>query len=135
MEMQSPAVPVIKRNELVTLLRAELKLIAGEDRSVCSIAAAKGIFCHGFQRYGDDELKRRYGWIFRKQPSVSRVQLEEIADRWQLARQETTGLATSCDVQQLERDTCRGWDDFTNDQLARFYFELTGRNVFVDRSE
>jgi len=29
-------------------------------------------------------------------------------------------------VQQVEHDSCNGWDDFTNDDLTRFLLELRG---------
>ena len=122
----------VSRPELIVLLRDQLALLADEESSICKVAAERGIFCHGFHRYSDEDLKRRYGWIYRKQPGGSRADLEEVANRWQLARQDVTGRRTSCDVQQLEHDSCRGWDDFTSDDLARFYFELSGRTVGVN---
>ena len=120
----------ISRSGLIAALRDELSRRAG-DMSICRLAAQTGIFCKGFRRYSDTELKERYGWISKKNPDASREALEELADRWQLAREEVLGAKTSCDVQQLEHDTCGGWDDFSNDDLARFLLELTGRNVIV----
>lgn len=119
----------VTRAELIVLLRDQLALLADEESSICKVAAEKGIFCQGFHRYSNEDMKRRYEWIQRKRPGGTRADLEEVANRWQLARQEVTGLPTSCDVQQIERDACRGWDDFTSDDLSRFYFELTGRTV------
>ena len=58
-------------------------------------------------------------------------ELEEIADRWQMARQDVDQLPVACDVQQKVHDTCRGWDDFSNEQLSTFLHELTGRDVAV----
>ena len=126
-----PIPETISRPEVIAFLRVQLASLTDEETSICKVAAEKGIFCHGFRRYSDDELKQRYGWIYRKQPDVSRQDLEDVANRWQLARQEVTKMATSCDVQQLERDTCRGWDDFTNESLSDFYFEMTGRRLEV----
>jgi hypothetical protein len=40
-------------------------------------------------------------------------------------------LPLACDVQQMEHDMCRGWDDFSNDELSRFYAELTGKTIVV----
>jgi hypothetical protein len=122
----------VSRAELIVLLRDQLALLTDEENSICKVAAEKGIFCRGFHRYSDEELKRRYGWIYRKQAGGSRADLEEVANRWQLARQDVMAQPTSCDVQQLEHDSCRGWDDFTSDELAQFYFELTSRTVFVN---
>lgn len=116
----------ISRSDLIATLRDELSRRAG-DMSICKLAAQTGVFCKGFRRYSDDELKARYGWIARKNPDASRQELEEIADRWQLAREDVLGAKTSCDVQQLEHDTCGGWDDFSDEDLAKFLRELTGR--------
>ena len=120
----------ISRPALIAALRDELTRRAGEV-SICKLAAQTGIFCKGFRRDSDAELKERYAWIAKKNPDAPREELEEVADRWQLARQEVVGALTSCDVQQLEHDTCGGWDDFADDQLARFLRELTGRSVVV----
>lgn len=121
---------LISRPALIAALRDELTRRAGET-SICRLAAQTGIFCKGFRRYSDAEMKERYGWISKKNPDVPREELEEIADRWQLARQDVLGAPSSCDVQQLEHDACGGWDDFGDDQLARFLRELTGRQVVV----
>jgi len=114
------------RESLIGALRAELTRRANGEMSLCMLAAKNGIFCRGFHRYSDAELRRRYGWISRRYPDISRSDLEEIADSWQMARQEVNGLASACDVQQVEHDSCNGWDDFTNDDLTRFLLELRG---------
>ena len=121
----------ISRPTLIAELRDELRNRANGEMSICKLAAKTGIFCKGFRRYTDAQLKERYGWISARYPDVSREELEEIADRWQLARQDVLGAMTSCDAQQLEHDACGGWDDFTDDDLVRFLHELTGRTVVV----
>ena len=121
----------IARPTLIAALREELNRRARGEMSICRLAAETGVFCNGFRRYTDDQLRERYGWIAKKNPDAPREELEAIADRWQLARQDVVGGLTSCDVQQLEHDTCGGWDDFSNDDLARFLLELTGRKVEV----
>ncbi|HKB79058.1 MAG TPA: hypothetical protein VKH35_05020 [Thermoanaerobaculia bacterium] len=131
MSRTQPKPQSVPRDEAIDLVRAELLKLTDSDRSACRVAADKGFFCRGFARYGDGELKRRYNWIYRKQPGMSREELEEIANRWQLARQEVDDLPIACDVQQMERDTCRGWDDFSNEDLARYLYELTGRAIAV----
>jgi hypothetical protein len=123
----------VSRPALIVALREELTRRAGET-SICKLAAETGIFCKGFRRYSDAELKERYGWISKKNPDAPRKELEEVADRWQLARQDVVGALTSCDVQQLEHDACGGWDDFADDELARFLRELTGRDVVVSET-
>lgn len=119
------------RTRLIDLLRQELLKRAGDDVSACKVAAEQGIFCHGFARYTEAELRRRYEWIVRRRPKMTREELEEIADRWQMARQDVEGIPIACDVQQKVHDTCRGWDDFSNEELSRFYFEMTGNDIVV----
>lgn len=121
----------IERAEAINLLRAELLKRLDSDKSACRLAAEQGIFCRGFAQFGDGELKRRYSWIARRRPNISRAELEEVANRWQLARQDVDHLPIACDVQQQEHDTCRGWDDFSNEDLSRYYFELTGQEITV----
>jgi hypothetical protein len=129
--MGEPDPAVIYRTEAIDRLREEfLKRLDG-DTSICRYAAESGLFCRGFARYSDRELRQRYDWIARRRPYLSRPELEAIADRWQLARQEVGELPIACDVQQRVHDTCRGWDDFSNEDLSRFLFELNGKNVVV----
>src|SRR5262249_35502891 len=119
------------RAEVVNLLRSELVKRTDSETSVCRFAAEHGAFCRGFARFNDGEMKQKYSWITRRRPDMTREELEEIGNRWQLARQDVAALAVACDVQQIEHDMCRGWDDFSNDELARFYTELTGKPIVV----
>ena len=126
-----PGLESIDRLDLVNLIRTELLKHTDSETSVCKFATERGLLCRGFARYGDGELRRKFDWITRRRPDISREELEEIANRWQLARQDVTALPVACDVQQAEHDTCRGWDDFSNQDLARFYSELTARQILV----
>ena len=122
----------LSRNGAIDILRAELVKLAGDDASICKVAAEKSIFCRGLHRHSDIELRRQFDWINAKNPRMPRAEMEEIVDRWQLARQEVDNLPTACDVQQREHDGCRGWDDFTNEDLSRFCLELMGHKVVVN---
>ncbi len=113
------------REDLISSLRSKLLRHAGDDRSICRAAAENGCFCHGFSRFTNRELRRRMAWIARKSSNATREELEQIIDRWQLARQEYNQLSTACDVQCREHDLCNGWDDFSDEELARFDSELT----------
>ena len=124
----------LSRNELVERLRVVLAELTNEDTSICKAAAERGIFCRGFARYGDPQLRRKYDWIVRKHPGMSRPELEQVANDWQLAQQHVHDAPFACDVQQRLHDTCGGWDDFSDDDLARFYADLTGKQVRVDSS-
>ena len=131
----APAPPQsITRAKAIAILRLtflkELESRDGET-SMCKLAAERGIFCHGFSQYGDGQLRRVYDWIARKDATASREDLEELANRWQIARQEVREMPLACDVQQREHDTCRGWDDFTDAQLAAFVQEMTGKEFLV----
>jgi hypothetical protein len=119
-------------HESISLLRQELVQRPTARNPRAKVAAEANIFCRGFARYTDLELRRRYDWIARRNPKMKRqVALEEIADRWQMARQDVDQLPTACDVQQKVHDACRGWDDFSDDELARFYYEMTGKDLVV----
>lgn len=126
-----PRPDAISRHEAIDMLREELLKRVDADTSMCRVAAEQRIFCQGFRRFGERELRRRFDWIGRRLEHTSRQELEEIADRWQLARQDVRHLPIACDVQQIEHDACRGWDDFTNEELSRFYLELTGHTLIV----
>ena len=128
-----PETPVetIAREEAITILRGELLKLVDDENSICKVAAEKGVFCKGFQRYSDFELRKRYGWIARKDRRYTREEIEDLANRWQLARQDVDQLPIACDVQKLEHDSCRGWDDFSNEELSGFFTELTGRSLIV----
>ncbi|HUP48451.1 MAG TPA: hypothetical protein VNA04_06650 [Thermoanaerobaculia bacterium] len=122
----------LTREEAIARLRSELIRLTDVENSICKVAAERGIFCEGFHRYTDEQLRQRYDWIVAKNPDMTRDELERIANDWQLARQEVSNLPIACDVQQRECDTCRGWNDFTTEQLARFYYQITGQEIAID---
>ncbi|HSN67904.1 MAG TPA: hypothetical protein VLV48_01575 [Thermoanaerobaculia bacterium] len=121
----------IARSAAIRRLRDVLVLMTDEEHSICRVAAERGIFCKGFKRYSDGELRERYSWLVNRDPSISRPRLEDLADRWQLARQVFDDVPIACDAQQIEHDTCGGWDEFSDDDLARFCRELLHENVIV----
>ena len=124
-------IPVIPRNDAIARLRRELLELTDEENSICKVAAEKGLFCRGFLRYSDAELRKRYDWIADRRPDLTREELEVIANDWQLAQQEVFELPIACDVQLRVHDTCRGWNDFTNEQLAKFYGQITGQEIAI----
>jgi hypothetical protein len=125
------AVRPVLRTAVIDLIRQELVKRADGEKSACRVAQEQGIFCQGFARYTDLDLRRRYDWIARRSPEMTREELEEIADRWQMARQDVEDLPVACDVQQRVHDSCRGWDDFSNDELERFCYEMTGQELHI----
>ncbi|HYM60589.1 MAG TPA: hypothetical protein VEZ11_06830 [Thermoanaerobaculia bacterium] len=123
---------LINRGEIIRLLKEEFRRMStDDDTSICKLAAEKGVFCRGFHRFNDDELRKRYDWLVRRDPTMSREDLEDLGNRWQIARQEVEEADCSCDVQARVHDTCRGWDDFSNEELAGFFLEITGKKLNV----
>jgi len=119
------------REELIAAIRTELVKFTDEETSICRVAAERGIFCKGFSQYDDRELREKFNWIVRKRPSLTRGQLEQIANDWQLAEQQVHERPIACDVQTEIHDICNGWDSFSNDQLEKLYFELCGAKMVV----
>jgi hypothetical protein len=122
---------VITREAAIGRIRIRLIAMKEEGKSMCQIAAEKNVLCRGFHRDTADELRWRYADKIPYAPNLCRSELEQIANAWQLERQRSEGTLLCCDVQSMYYETCRAWDDFTNDELARFCLELTGENVFV----
>jgi hypothetical protein len=122
---------VVTRETAVARLRRKLIELQEEGKSVCQIAAEKDLFCRGFHRDSDDELRFRYAATIENAPELTRAELEERANAWQLARQTQEGTRLCCDVQFMTYETCRAWDDFSNDELSHFCVELLGEKVHV----
>lgn len=102
-----------------------------EGKSMCQIASEKNVLCRGFHRDTADELRWRYAHQLPNAADLSRSELEQLANAWQIERQLRGKKLLCCDVQYMFYETCRGWDDFTNEELSRFCRELTGENVSV----
>ena len=119
------------RNEAIKAIRAKLLEMVDDDHSMCRIATERGIYCRGFQRLTDEEMKQRYAWLLRRNPNMNRGELEDLANRWQLARQIVDQVPISCDAQALEHDTCDGWATFDDATLVRYYRELVGGDIAI----
>ena len=118
------------RQATIARLRSALIPIAGDDRSLCSVAAERGIFCRGFRRWHDAEFDRRWRHAIGRSTFLSRVQMERYADIWQLTEQLRQSVALACDAKPGPSSPCRGWDEFSDEDLTRFCREL----VDVDKS-
>lgn len=123
--------PIVTRETAVARLRRKLIDMQEEGKSVCRIAAEKGIFCRGFHRDDDEDLHFRYAATIANAPELTRTNLEAHANAWQLARQKQEGTLLCCDVQFMTYETCRAWDDFSNEDLSRFCAEMLGEKVRV----
>jgi hypothetical protein len=122
---------VVTREFAISRLRLRLLDMLSRGESICHLAGENRILCGGFRRYTDEELRSTYSRLLRRDPFMSRAALERAANDAQLARQAELGVVLSCDAQRACYETCRGWDDFTNAQLATFCRELLGEEVSV----
>jgi hypothetical protein len=123
------------RKEAIDHIRAEVSKLVDDEHSVCEVAGRLGIMCRGFKQFSDEELKKRYDWIVAKRNPKTRDELEDLANRWQIARQIVNDRDLSCDVQTLEEDTCKGWNEFSNATLEKYYRQLCGEPIEVRTEE
>lgn len=121
----------LTRDAAIEALRRGLLDLVDDDHSMCRVAAEKGIYCRGFRQFTDEELQERYEWLVRKRKVTSRAELEDLANRWQLARQFVQNTNLSCETQAREHDTCSGWDGFTNDQIEEFCRKILGEEIRI----
>jgi len=129
---QEPApIRQITRRGAIESLRASLIAMTDDRTSICMVAAERGIFCHGFKQYSDEELREKFDWITSRNPNLRRADLERMANLWQISRQVLEGVRFACDAQTIEHDTCLGWDSFTNDELQKFCREILNEEVNV----
>jgi hypothetical protein len=98
---------------------------------MCEIAAQRGIFCRGFRRWPDSEFDRRWRLTLGRSTHLTRVQMEELANLWQLAEQVRHRVGLACDAQRPGQGACRGWDEFSNQDLARHCNDILGVDVIV----
>jgi hypothetical protein len=57
--------------------------------------------------------------------------MERLADVWQLSEQLRCGVAFACDANTCSGGPCRGWNEFSNDALARFCADILGTHAVV----
>ena len=119
------------RPEAIARLREALLKLTDDEHSMCQVAAERGIFCHGFRRWRDGEFDRGWRAAIGRSTHLSREQLEELANVWQLAEQIRQRVALACDAETLTHGACRGWAEFDNDDLARHCREILGKDVVV----
>lgn len=130
-EAKVDAAAVWIRAEAIANLRAALLPLCGTDRSMCEVAAQKGIFCRGFRRWHDAEFHRLWKPALGSSTHLTRAQMERLADLWQLTEQLSCSVGFACDASATRPGACRGWNEFSNDALARFCADLLGASVVV----
>ena len=121
----------LTRKALIDRMRDYLHSQTDDESSVCMVAAQRGIFCKGFSRFSEDELKQTFYWISRSRPTASREELEDAINKYKLARQQVLEAPLSCDAQMFDRDTCLGWDEFSDEELIKFHEQLLGEEVEI----
>jgi hypothetical protein len=124
-------VRVWPRAEAISRLHAELLAMTDEDHSLCHVAAERRIFCRGFRRWNDWEFDRRWRTLIGRSTHLSRPQMEEYANLWELAEQARQRVPLACDAQTTSGRPCRGWNEFTNADLSRFCSDVLGANVDI----
>lgn len=123
----------LPRHEIIERLRVKLLELCDDEHSICQVAAKHKIFCQGFGRLDSTELREKYDWLQKKADHrLTRTELEEKANEWELARQIYHDVEIACDAEMHDRDQCTGWDGFSDERLAGFYEELFGEQVSVE---
>lgn len=77
---------VVTRLQAIDDLRRAILQLVDDEHSMCDTAKRLGIYCRGFAQYADEELFERYKWIVQRRGVKTREELEDLANRWQLAR-------------------------------------------------
>ena len=119
------------RTEAIARLRHALLRRCGEERTMCRAAAQEGIFCHGFRRWPEREFHDRWKGQLGVSTHLTRSQMEELADLWQLTEQVRRRDALICDAQTVCPGACRGWNEFTDSDLENFCHEILGESVHI----
>lgn len=128
----APAACVWTRRQAIAGLRAALLELTDDEHSMCQVAAERGIFCMGFRRWNGSEFDRRWRGAIGRSTHLSRAQMEEFANLWQLAEQIRCRVSLACDAQRGNRSACRGWDEFSNAEVARYCSDILGKDVVVE---
>ena len=82
----------MNRRQVIDALRAKLLTLVDDQHSMCEVASRLHLFCGGFSQWKTHELKERHAWIAKNRPGITRKELEDLANRWQLARQFVTSM-------------------------------------------
>ena len=95
------------RNDAISRLRAALLAMTDADHSLCQIAAERRIFCRGFRRWDEAEFDRRWRKFIGRSTHLSRTQMEEYANLWELSEQIRSRVSLACDAQTAACGPCR----------------------------
>jgi hypothetical protein len=131
MSGRSPEPEIWPREEAISRLRVALQKLTDDEHSICQVASERGIFCHGFQRWPASEFDRRWRDAIGRSTHLSRAQMEELANIWQLAEQIRRRVGFACDAQRNGPGGCRGWDEFSDVDLAGHCTEILGQRIRI----
>jgi hypothetical protein len=120
-----------ERGEAVARLREALLTLTDGEHSICQVASERGIFCRGFRRWNASEFDRRWRSAIGRSTHLSRAQMEEFANLWQLSEQVRQHVSLACDAAPNRLGGCRGWGEFSNADLSRFCADVLGLSVQV----
>ena len=125
----------MNRRQVIDALREKLLTLVDDQHSMCEVASRLHLFCGGFSQWKTHELKERHAWIAKNRPGITRKELEDLANRWQLARQFVMNMPLACDVQSSgceQHPTCRGWASMDDQTLAKFYRDFCGEAIEIE---
>lgn len=127
----------LTREALIERLRLALLRRRLEPDAVCDVAAEHGHFCPGFAHWMVHTLRRRHGPFELERPPPSNEEIAALLLEWKELRLSGFALATYCraSAPSGNQPVCRGWDEWSSGQLARFYHELSGEAVQVEIDE
>ena len=123
------AMEQLTRDQAISFLRRVLIAASSPGESTCELTAERNWLCRGFCRDRDSYFRARYALVI--DTDGPRSEVEARANAYQLRRQREEGALLSCDVQYRFYETCRGWNDFSNEDLVRFCREVTGLTVAI----
>lgn len=118
----------VARGASIERLRRALIPLVDEDNSICRVAAERMIFCRGFRRWHIAEFDRRWRPAIGRSTHLTRDQMEKYANLWQLTEQVCQRVPLACDLTPGPTTPCRGWEEFSDEDLARFSRDLPDRN-------
>jgi hypothetical protein len=120
------------RDEGIARLRAALLRLTDDEHSMCQVAAQRGIFCNGFRRWNAAAFDRRWKFSIGRSTHLTRPQMEEFANLWQLAEQIRQRVPLACDAKTTGHGPCGGWNEFSNAELSRFCADILGKDVLLE---
>lgn len=124
----------ITRSQAIQDLHLELLKLVDEQSSLCQVAARRGLFCNGFERWSDEELEQRIPWEWQGEGKKTRAELLRLVNLWMLGLQNLRAGRLPCDLEadgQCRSPFCGGWEQFSESELGQFHSELCGEEIQV----